>query len=166
MQVKDGELLKIVERLGHHYRSNINNRVMRKALLKMDLDDATWERIERLTEITELQRSEGYTFHELYEQVLAMALFVNYAHHRVLPNLRGFMSDGRPARGPKSAEGPNDKVLRDMAMNNFSSNLGILAEIVNDLYLRTIELDKQHNGNDVPIYAKMPELKQLGQLLT
>ena len=166
MQVKDDELLRIVERLGDHYRSNINNRVLRKALLKMDLNNATWERIERLTEVTELQKSEGYTFHELYEQVLAMALFVNYAHHRVVPNLRSLMTGDRPARGPKATEGPNDKVLRDMAMNNFSSNLAIMADIVNDLYLRTVELDRQNNGNDGPIYAKMPELKQLGQLLT
>ncbi len=164
MQVKDDELLQIIERLGEHYKTNISNRIMRKALLKMDLNNSTWDRIERLTEISDLQRSEGYSFHELYEQVMAMALFVNYAQHRILPNIRSLLT-GDVARRGGPAEAQNDRVLRDMAINNFKSNLGILSDIVNDLYLKTIELDKRLNGEKNPIYAKMPELKQLGQLL-
>lgn len=164
MQVKDDELLRIIERLGDHYKTNISNRIMRKALLKMDLNNATWDRIERLTDISELQRSEGYSFHELYEQVMAMALFVNYAQHRILPNIRALLTGDAGRRGVP-AEAQNDRVLRDMAINNFKSNLGILSDIVNDLYLKTIELDKRLNGERAPVYSKMPELKQLGQLL-
>ena len=164
MQVKDDELLRIIERLGDHYKTNISNRIMRKALLKMDLNNATWDRIERLTDISDLQRSEGYSFHELYEQVMAMALFVNYAQHRILPNIRALLTADAGHRGGP-AEAQNDRVLRDMAINNFKSNLGILSDIVNDLYLKTIELDKRLNGEKNPVYAKMPELKQLGQLL-
>ena len=165
MQVKDDELVRIIEHLGDHYKTNISNRIMRKALLKMDLNNATWDRIERLTDISDLQRSEGYSFHELYEQVLSMALFVNYAQHRLLPNLRAMLLGDEPTRfgGPPSSQ--NDKVLRDMAISNFKSNLGILSDIVNDLYLKTVELDKKMNGEKAPVYSKMPELSQLGQLL-
>lgn len=164
MQVKDDELLRIIERLGDHYKSNIANRVMRKALMKMDLNNATWDSIERLTEVSEYQRSEGYSLHELYEQVLAMALFVNYAQHRLLPNIRALVAgDESPRLGGTTSQ--NDRVLREMAINNFKSNLGVLSDIVNDLYLKTVELDKQLNGEKNPVYTRMPELKQLGQLL-
>ncbi len=165
MQVKDEEIFRIIEQLGDHYKSNISNRIMRKALLKMDLDNATWDRVERLTEISDYQRMEGYSFHELYEQVLAMALFVNYAQHRLLPNLRGLLTGDESPRFGGGTVGANDKVLRDMAINNFRSNLGILSDIVNDLYLKTVELDKHLNGEQNAVYSRMPELRQLGQLL-
>lgn len=165
MQIKDEELLRIIERLGDHYRSNISNRIMRTALLKMDLNGATWDRIERLTDISDLQRAEGYSFHELYEQVLAMALFVNYAQHRLLPNIRAMLSGNKSPQFGGSKTNPNDRVLREMAINNFKSNLGVLSDIVNELYLKTVELDKKLNGEKNPVYSRMPELKQLGQLL-
>jgi hypothetical protein len=161
MQVKDADLSRVIERLGEHYKTNINNRIMRKALMKMDLNNATWDRIERLTDVSDYQRAEGYTFHELYEQVLALALFVNYAQHRLLPNIRALLSG---EAGSRSGDA-NDRVLRDMAINNFRSNLGILSDIVNDLYLKTVELDKQLNGEENPVFSRMPELRQLGQLL-
>lgn len=166
MQVKDDELFRIMERLGTHYKTNINNRVMRKALLRMDLNNMTWDRIERLTEVTDLQRSEGYSFHELYEQVLAMAFFIDYANHRLLPNIKQLMMHDEELLAKHSASGPTDKVLREMAIKNFGPNLGILSDIVNELYVRTVALDKQMAGGKTPVYATMPDLKQLGRLLS
>lgn len=164
MQVKDAEISRVIGRLGEHYKRNINNQIMRKALVKMDLNNATWDRIERLTDVSDYQRAEGYTFHELYEQVLAMALFVNYAQHRLLPHIRTFLSGGE--RGQLGRGDRNDQVLRDMAANNFRSNLGILSDIVDELYLKTVELDRRLNGENNTVFSQMPELRQLGQLLT
>ncbi len=166
MQIRDNELVRIMERLGHHYKTNINNRIMRKALLRMDLNNVTWARIERLTEVTDLQRNEGYSFHELYEQVMAMALFIDYANHRLLPNIRQVMMQDAEELARHSVSNPTDKVLREMAIRNFGPNLGILSDILNELYVRAVALDKEMAGDKTPVYATIPDLKQLGRLLT
>ena len=161
MQVKDADLTRIVERLGEHYRVNINNRVMRPVLMKMDLPNSTWELIDRLVAPPEQQRGQGWDFDDLYEQILAMAAFVSHAQHGVAPSIRALLS---AHQGPRPASS-TDRVLRDMAINNFGSNLGVLSDILNELYLKAVELDKQYNGEKQAVYMRKPELKTIGQLL-
>lgn len=161
MQVKNEELMKIIERLGEHYKANINNRAMRVALLKMDLDNTTWDRIERLTEVSDYQRNEGYSIHELYEHILAIALFVDYSRRRLLPNIRALLAEDAGFGGGSR----NDRVLRDMAVSNFRSNLTLLADMVKELYAKTLELDRELAKGKKPVSSGIPELARLTQLL-
>jgi hypothetical protein len=62
--------------------------------------------------------------------------------------------------------GSSDKTLRDMAVSNFSSNLQVFADLLNDLYLNLVEMDKKDVGeNNQPVYAQMSELYNIGRLL-
>ncbi len=163
MQIKETDIIKLVERLGEHYRSNINNRILRPALLKLDINNTTWEKIDRLTEASSVDRIQGYNFEELYEEILAIATLINHAKNQLAPNIRTKLSGGvGTGRGAESA---TDRVLREMAVNNFVSNLGVLSDMVNDLYTRTVELDKRENAGKTTVLSKMPELKQVGRLL-
>jgi hypothetical protein len=62
------------------------------------------------------------------------------------------------------ASGP-DKVLRDMAVNNFASNLKVLADLLNELYVKLVELDKADAKGHRPAYLSIPELEDIGQML-
>lgn len=160
MQVRDDGLVKMVEKIGEHYKANINNRILRPILLKMELDNTSWDRIDRLT-TTNLQ---GYGYDELYEQILAMAQFIHQAKHRVAPNIRAALQSASP-RGARP-ESPTEKVLREMAVNNFAANLSILADLIMDLFQKTVEIDRRENGEKGAVHGRLPELKQIGQLLT
>jgi hypothetical protein len=52
-----------------------------------------------------------------------------------------------------------------MAINNFGSNLSVLADLVNDLFLKTVMADKEDHQTKRPEYMLLPELKELGDYL-
>jgi hypothetical protein len=62
--------------------------------------------------------------------------------------------------------GSSDKTLRDMAVSNFSSNLQVFADLLNELYVILVEMDKADAGEkQQPVYTQMSELYNIGRLL-
>ena len=56
-------------------------------------------------------------------------------------------------------------MLREMAVNNFSSNLQVFADLVNELYVCLVELDKESAKGHRPQYMSIPELSDVGRML-
>ena len=87
-----------------------------------------------------------------------MARFVYQARRDLLPNIR-FLAGGNDGAGT------SDKVFRDMAIMNFGPNLKILADKVNELYVKVVTIDKESAGLKGPVYNSIPELKEIGRYL-
>jgi len=122
----------------------------------LQIDKNTWDQIELLTEKVDLFHYQGFHLDELYRQISCCARFVEAARFNVAPSLR--------SRLGSSPNGP-DKILRDMAASNFSSNLQVFADLLNDLFMNLVELDKKHTPkNQKPVFAQMPELHNIGRL--
>jgi hypothetical protein len=155
LQIRDPQIVRLIERISEHYRSNISNRYIRPALLQLPLEKSSWDLIEILTEKLEQFRYQGFLLDDLYRQLGAAARFVSLARRDLTPSLRNRVA---PQTGP-------EKVLRDMAVNNFASNLQIFADLVNELYLTLVELDKQNAKGHMPLYVQIPELSELGRQL-
>ncbi|HET6451400.1 MAG TPA: hypothetical protein VFI08_08815 [Spirochaetia bacterium] len=156
MQVKDPDIYRIVEKIGDHFQNNVSNRFIRKALVVLELPQSEWDRLENLTSKTDYYKQNGFTFDELYEMVLAAAHFIHQARQKLLPNIRGMLAHGATDQ---------DRILRDMAAQNFGVNLAIFSDLVNELYLRGTVLDKSFHEKKRPVYERIPELKELGKLL-
>jgi hypothetical protein len=157
--VKDPDVFRIVEKIGDHFQKNVSNRFIRKALVVLELQQSEWDRLENLTIKTEYYLQQGFQFDELYEMVLASAHFIHEARVKMLPNLKGILSQGSTDQ---------ERVLRDMAAQNFPVNLAILSDLINELYLKVTELDRAaHDKKDKkrPVYETITELKDLGRLL-
>ena len=159
MSIRDANIIRLIERLSEHYKSNISNRFIRPALLQLPMEKQAWDLIENLTEKIEQYRYQGYHLDELYRQIAACARFVAVARRDLVPSLRTRLSSGVNA-----STGP-DKVLKDMAVNNFASNLQLFADIVNELYLKLVEFDKAQAKGKRPVFMSMPELSDIGRLL-
>jgi hypothetical protein len=157
MQVRDAQAIRLIERIGEHYRTNISNRFIRPALLQLPLEKHAWDLIEILTEKIEQYQYQGYHLDELYRQIAAAARFVSLTRRELVPGLRNRLGGG-------GGSGP-DKVLRDMAVNNFGSNLQLFADLVNELYVILVELDKIDAKGRRPLYMQMPELADIGRML-
>ena len=157
MLVRDAHIIRLVERIGEHYRSNISNRFIRPALLQLPLEKQAWDLIEILTEKIEQYRYQGFHLDELYRQIVAASRFVSITRRELVPTLRNRLSAG-------GSSGP-DKVLRDMAVNNFGSNLQVFADLVNELYVSLVELDKIDAKGRRPLYMSIPELNDIGRML-
>jgi hypothetical protein len=156
VQVRDAQIVRLIERIGEHYRTNISNRFIRPALLQLPLEKQSWDLIEVLTEKIEQYRYQGFHLDELYRQIIAAARFVSITRRDLAPTIRARLSSG--------SSGP-DKVLRDMAVNNFSSNLQVFADLVNELYVNLVELDKADAKGKRPSYLSIPELQDIGRML-
>jgi hypothetical protein len=146
----------LVEQIGEHYRTNISNRFIRPALLQLSLDKMTWDQIEILTEKIEQFRYQGFHLDELYRQIAAAARFVSVCRRDLVPTLRNRLG---------SSQSNADRVLREMAVNTFGSNLQLFADLLNNLYVQLVELDRIDAKGKKPIYLQIPELTDIGRQL-
>ena len=162
--VRNQEIFKVVDKIRNHYHQNLNNRYVRKALLLMKVPRGTWDALGRLTEKTDFYKIQGYPYKELYEQIHAAATFVHHAKIEVAPRLHDLLSGGIDTVFSRG-KGNEDKVLLDMAINNFPPNLGVFSDLINELYVKTVEQDKADHKNEKPVFERMPELKEIGRLL-
>jgi len=153
-RIKDAQVIRLIEQIGEHYRTNISNRFLRPVLLQLQVDKTTWDQIEVFTEKMELFRYQGFHLDELYRQIAACARLVEVARNK--SNIRNKLN-----LIPIGA----DKTLRDMAVSNFSSNLQVFADLLNELYLILVDMDKKEAGNKQPVYTQISELYNIGRLL-
>ena len=164
--LRNEAVFKVVEKIRNHYHNNLNNRYIRKALLLMKVPRGTWDAIARLTEKSDLYKIQGYPYNELYEQIYAAATFVHHAKIEVAPRLRSLLAGGtETVFSRKKSESDKDRILLDMAINNFPANLGVFSDLINELYVKAVEQDKADHPKEKPVYERMPELKELGRLL-
>lgn len=157
MQIREPEIIRLIERIGDHFKTNISNRFIRPVLLQLPLDKQSWDLIEILTEKIEQFRYQGFHLDELYHQIAASARFVALCRREVVPGLRNRLHN--------SSSSGADRVLRDMAVNNFASNLQLFADMLNELYVKLVELDKKGSKGRRPLYLQIPELEDIGRQL-
>ena len=156
MAIKDPDVFRLIEKIGDHYQNNVSNRFIRKALVVLELQQSEWDRLDTLTSKAEYYKQQGFQFDELYEMILASAHFVHQARMKLLPNLKGMIAQGGTEQ---------DRVLRDMAAQNFPVNLEILSDLINELYMKVAGIDKASHEKKRPVYERIPELKDLGKYL-
>jgi hypothetical protein len=154
-RIKDAQVIRLIERIGEYYRTNISNRFLRPVLLQLQLDKSTWDQIEILTEKMELFRYQGFHLDELYRQIAACARLVEVARNKA--NIKNKLSS--------VPIGGGDRTLRDMAVSNFPSNLQVFADLLNELYLILVEMDKSDSGKKPPVFSQISELYNIGRLL-
>ena len=156
MHVKDIIIMTQIERIGVHFRTNISSRFIRPILLQLSLEKEVWTYLEDFTEMHTHYQDQGYSLEELYRQVIFAARFISVTRRELVPNLR-FRFNNNP-------DSP-DRILRDMAVNNFASNLKVFAEMISELYANLLKIDKKNTKNRRPLYLSMPELEKVESML-
>ena len=166
MPIKDGDIIKIVDKINEHYTNNITNRFLRKALLILELPQSTWDTLDGFSDKATYGKLEGFKFHELYDFIVCAATFVHHAKKDIKPRLKSILvSSSSSVLSRQGQETSRDKVLKDMAISNFGSNLSIFADLVNELYLKTVAIDKEKHPHTKRVYEKNPDLQKVGQYL-
>jgi hypothetical protein len=158
-QITDESVVRLIKQLVDHYRTNISNRFIRPVLLQIQFDDVLWNQIESLTERFDQLGYQGYDIEELYRQIAALTTFVDAVRREVAPTLRYRIGNNYSDK--------TDKVLRDMAINNFSANLQVFAGFIYELYTKLVELDTAavKGKRKQPIYKQHTELDDIKEKL-
>ncbi|MCL2264555.1 MAG: hypothetical protein FWC22_00820 [Treponema sp.] len=155
LQIRDNDVIKLIERASYHYHFNIANRVLRPAILQLYLDERTWSFIETFTEKLEVYRSNGYKLDDLYRQIAACARFVATVRNGIHAIKTKVRSD---IKAP-------DRTYREMTVNNLPNNLKVFADILNILYTLLVDFDKKNSGNNNPVFTQIPELESVSRIL-
>jgi len=156
VQIRDAQVVRLIEQISEHYRANISNRFIRPALLQLSIDKTTWDQIEILTEKLEQFQYQGFHLDDLYRQISAAARFVAVSRREFVPSLRNRLGNSQSG---------TEKVLREMAVNTFGSNLQLFADLLNELFIKLVELDKLDSKGRKPLYMQIPELSDIGRQL-
>jgi hypothetical protein len=138
--------VRLIKQLVDHYRSNISNRFIRPALLQLPFDEILWGQIESLTERFDQLSYQGFNIEDLYRQISALTKFVFAVRQEIAPTLRYRLGNNYSDK--------TDKLLRDMAINNFPSNLQVFAGLIFELYNKLVELDTADAKGKRPIYTQ------------
>jgi len=158
LPVFDYAIFDKLDELKKQYESNMSNGFIRSALLSLDLSYEVRGGIEGLTDRLDYFKHQGYRFEELYNGVYGMAVFIYRARVEVVPHLKNSPAFSRVS--------DSEKILASMAANNLNANLDLLSDRVNDLYLSVVKVDIDSHKVKSPVYERMPELGNLGKLLT
>jgi hypothetical protein len=159
-RIKDASIIRMIEQISVHYQTNIASRFIRPLFLQLQIDKNTWDLIELLTVKMEMYRYQGFDLDDLYKQIIACARLVEAARSQLVPSIRSRLSSN-------SGVSTQDKILRDMAANNFSSNLQVFADLLNQLYVNLVEIDKASAKvkDKLPVYVQIPEMANVGRML-
>ena len=155
--IHDPAIPEIILKIADHYNNNIATRFMRPLLVGILADHELSRQLSEITDHSESYTAQGIHLDELYAQIQALARFVYLVRTEILPNIRVLS-------GSTSMKDTN-KVYRDMAVNNFGANVTILADYVNELYLKTVAYDRAHSGGEKPVYRGIPGLSEIGRYL-
>jgi hypothetical protein len=152
--IKNYEILNLIEKLSNQYAILESNRLIRNALNDIEVGYSFRHHFEMIVNYSEQSRADGYRLDDLYLGIIGLAQYIYQARTQVQPRL-------------KSQIGRSGAIQDRMAVDNMASNLNVMADQANDLFVRTVALDKEKATARQPsLYSKIKELKDVGMLLT
>jgi hypothetical protein len=158
MSVQDYEINTQIGRIMDHVDTVLKNAFIRKSLSKIVIPPEFRSGMDILLSGSETYKVTGYLFDEIYRGILGLAMWSYRARTEMLPEMKYHLS------GESLPE--MDRLREQMALDNLKSNLDILADEINNLYVKTVALDKASHKKKSPVYTRIEELKNLGQYLT
>jgi len=158
MSVQDYEINTQIDRIADHVDTVLKNAFIRKSLSHITISHEYQSGMDILLSRSESYKVNGYLFDEIYRGILGLAMWSYRARTEMLPEMKYLLS------GESIPE--IDRIREQMALDNLKSNLDILADEINNLYVKTVSLDKASHKKKPPVYKRMDELANLGQFLT
>lgn len=160
MLVQSADIWKLINKIADHYRNNVANKFIRPEFRVLKLESRVLDNLDDFASRgASGLRSQGLHLDDLYHLILSLGRFVKTCRVDLLPQVRRSISLGHGRRSPQ------EKLLADMAANNFPSNLNVLADLVNDLFVAAQAEDQRLSAGKKPASAAIPELKDFGSLL-
>ncbi len=155
MLIQNPEIFKKIEELAGHYRNHVCNFYLKPEFRMLNLTRDDWNQIENFTERTEAYRQQGFHLDELYTHLIALTQFIQAARSQLVPQVVQII---RNSGRNRSAQ---EQLVAQMAAENFSGNLGILAKNVYAVFLSVSKEDEANSKGGKPLYSTMAACKPL-----
>jgi hypothetical protein len=161
MQINNAAIIDLIKKTAEHYRNNIANRFTTRALTSIAMDTGTHTLLTIFTERLEDYHLHGLDLEDLYLRLIAAGWLVQQLRIQVLPNIRRLIYADAPIGGPP----PADKVMRDMAIANFSPNLQIYSDMLKEIYVLAMAYDQSTAGPRGLVKDRIRDLSKLPDYL-
>ena len=158
MSVQDYDVNTKVDRIADHVDTILKNGFIRKSLSRIEIAREYQSGVDILLSRDEHYKVNGYLFDELYRGILGLAMWSYLARTEMMPEMK-YQLSGKSI--PQM-----DRLREQMALDNLKSNLDILADELNNLYIKVVALDKASHRKKPPVFKRMKELGSLGMFLT
>ena len=158
MPVQNYDINQQIDKLADQHDIILNNASIRKAMSRISIPHEYQSGMDILMSRSEAYKVNGYLFDELYRGIIGLAMWSYRARTEVLPELKYHLN------GDHKSE--MDRLKEQMALENMGSNLAILTDEINNLYILTVDADKAAHSKKPPVYTRMKELSGIGQYLT
>ncbi len=159
MQVRSPELFQMLEKMALHYKNNVASTYLKAELASLTLNRRDWDEVELITARQEVFRHQGYHLDELYLKLLSLARLIHQARSHMAPGLKTKVANRLANRTPQ------ERLMAEMAAANFLPNLGVLSEMVLELYQLACREDASQNQGKMKFLSSVPEAKEIEALL-
>lgn len=154
MIVKNYEILGLIDNLARQYQILESNRTIRNAFNEIEIGFSYRHYFDAIINFDDQTRMDGLRLDDLYMGIVGLAQFIYQARTDVEPRV-------------KSMIGRSDAIQDRMAADNLTNNLNIMADLANDLYVKTVAHDRENESPKRQALNKsIKELKDVGMLLT
>lgn len=158
MPVQNYDINQQIDKLADQHDIILNNASIRKAMSRISIPHEYQSGMDILMSRSEAYKVNGYLFDELYRGIMGLAMWSYRARTEVLPELKYHLTGNHKSE--------MERLKEQMALENMGSNLAILTDEINNLYILTVEADKASHSKKPPVYTRMKELAGIGQYLT
>ncbi len=151
------EIKRLIGELKTHFDSNLNNKYVKNILLKLDIPLDIRHNMSTLLDYKTLYFDSKGSIDDMYSNIKAITYFIKEIKFKVFPNIYNYTGTTFFAAG--SSKDPNDKILFQMAVKNYTMNIKMFGKITYNLLKSIIEYDKTNFTKD-PAYVKIKDLNE------
>ncbi len=161
MAVQDSVVMDLLKGLAAQYNENVNSRFLRQKISNLPVDGKALSLINSLADHPEDYSYRGMMLEELYDYIYAFAVFISGCEEHLVPHLKEYLKNSGEILRRSGSTNPHEKIIMEMAINNFPHNLEVLKDITVKLYRRVLQLDVDSHRVKPTVITRRPEVRSL-----
>lgn len=161
MAVQDSVVMDLLKSLANQYNENVNTRFLRQKISNLPVDGRALSMINSLADHPEDYSYRGMMLEELYDYIYAFGVFISGCEEYVVPNLKDYLRNSGEILRKSGSNNPHEKIIMEMAINNFPHNLQVLKDITVKLYRRVVQLDVDSHRVKPPVITRRLEVRTM-----
>ncbi len=154
MRIPDSGVRGILDEIRDHFSRYLYHQLLRRAFTGLDVSRSSWQQIHNVVDGDLAALSDGSTASptELYETISAFVEFTRACRLQVCGRIRELL-------GTSIGWSAEERMLRDITIGSFDTNLARLNGLVRTLFLTVVPVDREQNGEQAVI-RDFPELEE------
>ncbi|HOV12910.1 MAG TPA: hypothetical protein PK771_01395 [Spirochaetota bacterium] len=160
--VSVSDIKNVIAEIQKHYDKHINNKYVKNITMRLDLGQSVIQNMNLILSGNLVYIDSKGAIEDLYYGIKAVLDFISETEQKIIPNMNLYYTG--PGSNNTQNMGPNDKILSQMAIKNYSMNLKLFFDMISKLFIMVNEFDKINFSKD-PAYKRINNFPQIEALI-